>query len=63
MEKINKTKQNFYKNKKLNIRLRQTLITNAAQDIKVGLSPSNKNYFICFNDSLSKMMKNVFISS
>ena len=34
---------------------------NAAQDIKVGLSPSKKKYFICFNDSPSNTMKNDFI--
>ena len=28
--------------------------------LKVGLSPSKKNFFICFNDSPSKMMKNAF---
>ena len=28
--------------------------------IKVGLSPSKKSFFICFNDSPSKMMKNAF---
>ena len=28
--------------------------------IKVGLSPSKKVFFICFNDSPSKMMKNAF---
>ena len=28
--------------------------------IKVGLSPSKKAFFICFNDSPSKMMKNAF---
>ena len=28
--------------------------------IKVGLSPSKKNCFICFNDSPSEMMKNAF---
>ena len=27
-------------------------------DIKVGLSPFEKKFFICFNDSPSKMMKN-----
>ena len=30
--------------------------------IKVGLSPSKKVFFICFNDSPSKMMKNAFYS-
>ena len=28
--------------------------------IKVGLSPSKNIFFICFNDSPSKMMKNAF---
>ena len=28
--------------------------------LKVGLSPCKKNLFICFNDSLSKIMKNAF---
>ena len=28
--------------------------------IKVGLSPSKKNCFICFNESPLKMMKNAF---
>ena len=28
--------------------------------IKVGLSPSKKVFFICFNDSPLKMMKNAF---
>ena len=28
--------------------------------LKVGFSPSKKNFFICFNDSSSKMMKNAF---
>ena len=28
--------------------------------IKVGLSPSKNTFFICFNDSPSKMMKNAF---
>ena len=28
--------------------------------IKVGLSPSKKVFFICFNDSPSKMMKTAF---
>ena len=27
---------------------------------KVGFSPSKKNYFICFNESPLKMMKNTF---
>ena len=27
---------------------------------KVGFSPSKKVFFICFNDSPSKMMKNAF---
>ena len=27
---------------------------------KVGLSPSKKNWFICFNESPLKMMKNAF---
>ena len=28
--------------------------------LKVGLSPSKKVFFVCFNDSLSKIMKNAF---
>ena len=28
--------------------------------IKVGPSPSKKNFYVCFNDSPSKMMDNVF---
>ena len=28
--------------------------------VKVGLSPSKKIFFICFNGSPSKMMKNAF---
>ena len=28
--------------------------------VKAGLSPSKNNFFICFNDSPSKMMKNAF---
>ena len=30
------------------------------QQLKVGLSPSRKFFFICFNDSPSRMMKNAF---
>ena len=30
------------------------------QEIKVGLSPSKKNFYFCFNDSPSKMIKNAF---
>ena len=33
---------------------------NTYNNIKVGLSPSKKNYFICFNESPLKMMKNAF---
>ena len=29
-------------------------------ELKVGLSPSKKVFFICFNDRSSKMMKNAF---
>ena len=29
-------------------------------EIKVGLSPSKKSFFICFNDRPSKMIKNAF---
>ena len=28
--------------------------------LNVGLSPSKKVLFVCFNDSLSKIMKNAF---
>ena len=28
--------------------------------LKVGTSPSKNNFFICFNDNLSEMMKNAF---
>ena len=31
--------------------------------VKVGLSPSKINYFICFNESPSKITKNVFYST
>ena len=31
--------------------------------IKVGLSPSKKISFICFNESLFEIMKNAFMSS
>ena len=31
--------------------------------IKVEPSPSKKTFFICFNDSSSKMMKMLFLSS
>ena len=30
-------------------------------DVKVGLSPSQNYFFICLNDSSSKMMKNAFL--
>ena len=32
----------------------------AFQELKVGLSPSKTNVFICFNESPSEMMKNAF---
>ena len=31
------------------------------ETFKVGLSPSKKNFFICFNDSPMKIIKNVFL--
>ena len=47
-----------WKNKK---RTHKTISKNViGPKSKVGLSPSKKNYFICFNDSPSKMMKNAF---
>ena len=30
------------------------------KDIRVGLSPFKKHFFICFNDNPSKIMKNAF---
>ena len=33
---------------------------NRNENIKVGTSPSEKMFFISFNDSPSKMMKNAF---
>ena len=36
------------------------LIKNNLNYLKVGLLPSKKNIFICFNDSLAKIIKNAF---
>ena len=36
------------------------IIETQLNEIKVRLYPSKKNFFICFNDSPSTMMKNVF---
>ena len=47
------------KKKKKTIRVCRNLIKCQIM-IKVGLSPSKKNLFICFNDNPSKMMKNAF---
>ena len=45
------------KNKKLTI---SNYLYWIAVDFKFGLLPSKKNYFIYFNESPSKMMKNAF---
>ena len=39
----------------------QNLYTKVLWDLKVGLSPSKKCYFVYFNESPLKMMKNAFI--
>ena len=33
---------------------------NKLSELKVGLSPSKKKFFICFNDNPSEMVKNAF---
>ena len=38
----------------------ECIIKTTAKILKVGLSPSNKNSFFCFNESPLKMMKNAF---
>ena len=37
------------------------IIGNGFAYIKVGLPPSKKFFFICFNDSPTKIIKNVFL--
>ena len=50
----------YMKNNWIKLIKRITLDKNKKDCVKVRLSPSKKFFFVCFNGSSSKMMKNAF---